>query len=202
MDPSPLLTPMETPRTAELGPLTVGQWTRYSVDDRGRTTLITHKVIAEESAAFWVEFVTGTADAGTVLALLVHAPDRSNAARAEIRAAKIRMPNGLLRVLSGAELKPSEAAYRNMLGDLFSPPLAGLPQSEVSTPAGTFRGCYRQKARVAFSGSDAESTVWLHPGVPLSGVVRSQSADAKSKVELVAFGSKGAESELTRRTTP
>jgi hypothetical protein len=191
--------PLSPPKTATFGPLSVGQWTRHRVEDRGRTTLISHKVIAEESGAFWVEFVTGTADAGTVLALLFHSTDRKDAARAEVRAAKIRMPNGLLKVLNGPELKPSEAAYKNLLGDLFTSSLQGLPQSDVTTPAATFRGCYQHRRRVALSGSDAESTVWLHPDVPLSAIVKSESADGKVKVELVAFGTEGAESELTRQ---
>jgi hypothetical protein len=191
--------PMEAPRRAELGPLSVGQWTRYRLDDRGRTSIVTHKVIGEESGAFWVEFVTGAADAGTVLALLVHAPDRVDPARAEIQAAKVRMPNGLLKEIRGAELKLTEDAYKRMVADLFSPSMSGLPQSDTTTPAGTFRGCYRQKAALAFVSSDSESTVWRHPGVPLSGVVRSQSSDAKLTVELLAFGTEGAESELSRQ---
>src|SRR5688572_1563080 len=129
LEPAPMKAPMEAPGSAELGPLSVGQWTRYRLEDRGRASLVTHKVIGEESGAFWVEFVTGAADAGTVLALLVHAPDRIDRTRAEIRAAKIRMPNGLLKEIRGAELKPTDAAYRKMVGDLFSPSLRGLPQS-------------------------------------------------------------------------
>jgi len=191
--------PMEAPRRAELGPLSIGQWTRYRLEDRGRASLVTHKVIGEESGAFWIEFVTGAADAGTVLALLVHAPDRIDPARAEIQGAKIRMPNGLLKEIRGAELKPMDAAYTKMVGDLFSPSLRELPQSDITTPAGTFRGCYRRKARLAFSGGDSESTVWSHPGVPLSGVVKSQSLDGERTVELMAFGTEGAESELTRK---
>jgi hypothetical protein len=187
---------MDAPRTAELAPLSVGQWTRYKIDDRGRTSLVTHKVIGEESGAFWLEFVTGAADAGTVLALLVNAPDRQDASRAEVRAAKIRMPNGLLKEIRGPELKPTEAAYKRMIGDLFSPRLDGLPQSDVTTLAGTFRGCYGRQGHLAFSGSDAESALFIHPGVPLSGVVKSESAGSKLTVELLAFGTEGAQSEL------
>ena len=191
--------PMEAPQSAELGPLSVGQWTRHRLEDRGRVSVVTHKVIGEESGAFWVEFVTGAADAGTVLGLLVHAPDRIDPARAEIRAAKIRMPNGLLKEIRGAELKLTEAAYSKMVGDLFSPSFRDMPQSDITTPAGTFRGCYRRSARLAFSGGDSESAVWSHPGVPLSGVVKSQSVDGERKAELIAFGTEGAESELTRK---
>jgi hypothetical protein len=190
---------MEAPRAAELGPFSVGQWTRYEVDDRGRKSVITHKVIGEESGAFWLEFVTGAADAGTVLALLVNAPDRRDAARAEIRAAKIRMPNGLLKEIRGPELQPTEAAYKKMIGDLFSPSLSGSAQTDVTTLAGTFRRCYRRQGRLGFSGSDAESAIFIHPGVPLSGVVKSQSTDSKLTLELLAFGTEGAQSELSRK---
>src|SRR5688500_20346343 len=45
--------------------------------------------------------------------------------------------------------------------------LRGLPQSDITTAAGIFRGCYQQKNRLAFSGGDSESTVWSHQGVTL-----------------------------------
>lgn len=195
--PAPLAAPMAAPHTAELGPLSVGQWTRYELNDRGRTSLVTHKVVGVQSEAFWLEFVTGAADAGTVLGLLVHAPDRTQASRAEIRAARIRMPNGLTKEIRGAELKPTEAAYKRMVDDLFRTSLRGSPQSDVTTPAGTFRGCYRQNTKLGFSGDNAEMSVWIHPGVPLSGVVKAETTDRAWTVQLLAFGTEGAESELT-----
>ncbi|HEY0840883.1 MAG TPA: hypothetical protein VGD74_11905 [Vulgatibacter sp.] len=58
----------------------------------------------------------------------------------------------------------------------------------VKVPAGTFEGCGSYKATVTVLGTSSTSTAFVHPEVPLGGVVRSVSDDGDHLSELVDFG--------------
>src|SRR5262245_29493816 len=82
------------PSGTELPGFSVGEWSKYRVlADEGQFE-ITYKIVGEEEGAHWLEIVRGTADAGTVMQLLIALKNRSDPSTLEIRAAKIRMPGG------------------------------------------------------------------------------------------------------------
>src|SRR6185369_981645 len=109
---------------------------------------------------------------------------------------KVRMPNGKSKELRGVQLKPAEDGYRKLIGDIFIPELGSLPRADVSVPAGTFRGCFRRDGNLVFSSMSTPSTIWAHPAVPISAIVKAESSDGKSRLELADYGLTGAKSEM------
>lgn len=187
------------PTSSELTALGAGQWSKYRVTlEDGQTMEVTYKIVAEEGGAYWLEIVRGAAEAGTVLQLLISLKDRSDPNGLELRAARVRGPNGHVREIRDQMLEPTSAGYKKVLADIFVPKLSGAPQEDVTVPAGTFRGCYKRSQKVETQHAASEQTVWVHPAVPISGVVRSEEVGKPNKTELLTWGISGAKSELKK----
>jgi hypothetical protein len=190
---------VDKPSGTELQPFKVGQWTKYRVTtDKNEVFEITYKIVAEEDGAQWLEIVRGAADAGTVMQLLIAVKNRSDPGSLDLRAAKIRMPNGHVREIRGKMLEPTAEGYKKTLADIFVPNLAGATQEDVTVPAGTFHGCYKRQQKVEGSRASSEQTVWIHPSIPISGLVRSEDNSDHTRTELVVYGQSGAKSELVK----
>lgn len=61
-------------RPAEAGPLPLraGQWVQYRVvDEQGRPSLVTHKIVGEQSGALWIEVVTDSYAGREIVKMLV-----------------------------------------------------------------------------------------------------------------------------------
>ena len=191
------------PTGTELLAFSVGQWSKYRVDmDDGTNTEVTYKIVAEEQGAYWLEIVRGAANAGTVMQLLISVKDRTDPSSLTLTAAKIRMPNGHVRELRDEMLQPTAAGYRKALSDIFVPGLAGATQEDVTVPAGKFLGAYKRLQKVEMSKASSEQNVWIHPAVPISGVVKSEEVAKPNKTTLIAYGTSGAKSEIKKETTP
>lgn len=183
----------------ELAPFAVGQWSKYRVSmDDGTSTEITYKIVGEEQGAHWLEIVRGAADPGTVMQLLVKLTNRSDPSGLEILAARIRMPNNQIRELRDETLKVSAEGYKRALADIFVPSLAGSPQEDVTVPAATFRGAYKRQQKIETKQASSDQWVWIHPAVPISGVVKSEEVGKPNKTELLTWGTSGAKSEMQR----
>jgi hypothetical protein len=72
----------------------------------------------------------------------------------------------------------------------------GLPQEDVTVPAGHFTGCFKGRTDANWGPYKSADTIWSHPSVPLSGLVKSQGIDNPHSMELIDFGFSGAASEL------
>jgi hypothetical protein len=72
----------------------------------------------------------------------------------------------------------------------------GQPQEDAAVAAGTFAACYKMRTDASWGPWHGSTLSWSHPAVPLSGMVKSQSIDSPTTMELVAFGESGAQSEL------
>jgi len=181
---------LPAPAKADPLPLAVGQWQRTRTTERGRDDVTQSlKIVAQDAGAFWFEVVTGTADAGTVVQVLMDPKDRRDKAAADIRAAKVRMPNGLIRELNGPLLEPNKPGYRALLDKVFMMDRPPIGRADVTVPAGTFKSCFLFEIE--------KVKYWVHPGVPLTGIVKSEAGGLR--VELVDFGLDGALSELEQQ---
>lgn len=70
--------------------------------------------------------------------------------------------------------------------------IEGAPQETVKVKAGTFEGCYKiQGPGVAF-GVKQLATHWVHPSVPLPGIVKTVAAEGE--MELDSYALSGAKS--------
>lgn len=198
-EPPPAGGEVARPAAAELAPFKIGQWSKYRINmDDGTSTEVTYKVVAEEGGAYWLEIVRGAADAGTVMQLLINVTSRTDPSSLEIRAARIRMPNNQIRELRDEMLKPTAEGYKRALSDIFAPSLTGAEQEDVTVPAATFRGAYKRIQKIETAKANSEQTVWLHPAVPISGVVKSEEIGKPNRTELLTWGATGAKSEMQR----
>lgn len=180
--------------------LDVGQWTRYAVRHAdGSVTEIYRQVVAEEPRGFWVEVVNGRPDAGTVTQLLVAKEPGGTPQGPRVLAARVRMPNSVIKEIEGVSMRATHGGYQQLLSDMR---LTAQPSGEEQTaevPAGSFEGCRTADLDITFAGVETITAGCFHPRVPLGGLVRATNAAGSPSVVLTGFGIEGARSVLERR---
>ena len=174
-------------------PLAVGQWTKHRVTrEDGSQSTIRYQVIGQESGAFWIEVASGDGT-GTVIQLLMKT---GSAQDAELLAGRVRSPNGEIKESRGKEFEKHKDGFRKAISGTLLPKMAGLPQKDVTVPAGTFKGCYEDVRTTSVSQITAKNRTFVHPSVPITGLVKSETVGEKHKMELEAFGLTGAKSSM------
>lgn len=167
----------------------LGQWAKWRTtvqpNTRAETTVV---VTGEERGHYWLEVDQRSDQLGV------------SRFRMLARPATLRSPNPSILDLVVEEVSsPSvpEAVLIEAIGEVGSELIARFGQvhfDELATapepiqgPAGTFHGCF---IRDVSERSDTAPLVrtWLHPEVPLSGIVRAQTTDGSLVQELVDFG--------------
>ena len=177
-------------------PLAVGQWTQHELlDDQGRPSFLTMKLVGEDLGSYWLELLEETYSGRRVTKLLVYFGDRSTPAALDIRAIKSRVGTGPVKEATQEELRASRTDWAGVLS-MLAVNWPGLPQEEARAPAGIFAGAYKRETEESWGPLLEKSLTWSHPAVPLSGLVRSQASEGKGGLQLIAFGEKGAVTEL------
>jgi hypothetical protein len=180
------------PTTAAPLPPAVGQWTQHvMVDDQGRPSFLTMKLVGEDLGSYWLELLEETYSGRRLTKLLIYFGDRT---ALDIRAIKIRIGTGPVKEATREELGSSRTDWAGILS-MLTAGWEGAPQAESHAPAGIFSGAYQRQIE-RWGPLQATSTVSLHPAVPISGVVRSQATDRKNRLELIAFGERGGVTEF------
>ncbi len=186
------------PVPATLGPkpLAIGQWTLYKVtSEKGQPWLLTYKIVDAEGGAFWVEVANETYYGKTVNKILLAVGDRSNPATMEIRAVKMKDKQGKVTELDAPTIQRMRPLFQPWVG-MLAVSWQGLPQESVSVIAGSFTFCFKAMTDASWGFWRSMATSWMHPSVPISGLVKSVSLDRSTTIELVGFGDDGARSEL------
>lgn len=174
----------------------VGQWTQHVMtDEQGRPSFLTMKLVGEDLGSFWLELLEETYSGRRVTKLLVYFGDRSTPAALDIRAVKSRVGTGPIKEATREELGAAKTSWAGIL-TMLAAAWQGLPQEEARAHAGIFAGAYKRESEPGWGPLLAKSTLWLHPAVPLSGLVRSQSLERRGGLQLIAFGERGAVSEM------
>jgi hypothetical protein len=177
-------------------PLAVGQWTQHQmIDDAGRPSFLTMKLVGEASGSYWLEILEETYSGRRVTKMLVYFGDRASATSMDIRFIKTRLGTGPVTDTPVADIPGARDTWQGVLA-LLGTSWQGLPQETARVPAGIFTACYRRDSEDKWGPLQTKSTVWAHPAVPLSGLVRSQAVDGPHSLQLVAFGERGAVSEM------
>jgi hypothetical protein len=178
-------------------PLAAGQWAQYQmIDDQGRPSFFTLKVVGEDLGAHWLEILEETYSGRRVSKMLLYIGDRTSATAMDIRALRSRIGSGPIQeATTPAELTEARATWQGVLLALVAS-WQGLPQEEARAPAGIFAGSYRRESEPGWGPLASKSTTWSHPTVPLWGLVKSEGIERKNRLVLVAFGEHGALGEL------
>jgi hypothetical protein len=177
-------------------PLAVGQWVQYKmVDEGGKPSFFTMKVVDELQGTYFIEYVTEAYTGKSVTQLHLYLGDRTNPATMDIRGVKVKDASGNVTEMPPAALTMMRSSWKGML-DLVAVRWQGLPQESVTVPAGNFASCYKGDSEGSFGPWKTKTRSWSHTSVPLSGLVRSQGLDKPTGMELVAFGEKGGVKEI------
>lgn len=96
-----------------------------------------------------------------------------------------------MQTFSGATVAATQKQFDQFIGRFAVPKFAGLPQEDVTVPAGRFRGCYQRSEQVEMFGIRDESTIWNHTAVPIMAMVKLVSKDG-TVFELEDYGLTGA----------
>jgi hypothetical protein len=186
---------VDKPSSSTPMPMAVGQWLTYKVvSDKGEPSFLTMKLVGQDGSAFWYETLSETYYGKHATRMLVDFGDRRNPESMSIKAAKLRDSKGRVTEYPENMIGFVNSILRGQLGPIVID-WTGLPQEEVSVPAGHFAGCYKGRSEVSFAGFKSASIAWGHTAVPLSGMVRSQGEKGDS-IELVGYGTSGAQSDF------
>jgi hypothetical protein len=177
-------------------PLAAGAWTQYKViDETGRPSFLTMKLVGEDLGSYWLEILDESYLARRLTKMLLYFGDRSNAAAMDIKILRTKEGGGPVVEATVDQLAEARNRWQGLFATLVVA-WQGLPQEDTTVPAGTFTGCYRREDGPGWILGGTASRVWLHPLVPLSGLVRAQALSRPGSMELVAFGAHGAVSEI------
>lgn len=181
-------------------PFESGQWAEYlEIDSEGRPAQVTYKIVGREGNAFWMETERTSYLGHDVAKMLLEVPDW-------------QQPSGWVfrRIIMQKDAEPPQEMPPFLLGMVGNPILSGLrfevqdqPPETITVPAGAFQGAVASRASVEVTGlGKFESVTWVHGRVPVTGYLKTASADGKYRAELTAFGDTGAESAIVGAVTP
>lgn len=194
-EPAPTGPVMPPPTTVLPKPLQTGQFVRYKVTDKGKEREFSYSVLGAEGDAHWIQVVSERDGRRIVIQILLAIGNRAHPTSAKVRGVKMKMGN-MVREFRGATLAAIRKSVDGAMAELTVPGIDGLPQQDVTVPAGTFRQCYKRESTVTFVQIQDKARQWLHPGVPVLAMVKTESMTEDYKMELVAFGDTGAKDEL------
>jgi hypothetical protein len=184
------------PATSAPKQLVIGQWTQHKlVNEKGEVSLITYKVVGEQQGAYWIEIANESYYGKTVVKLLLALGDRTNPNTMEVLAAKFKDNQGRVTDLRGPAVPMNRALWQGSV-NMLAVTWRGLPQEAASVVAGNFMGCFKASTDASWGIWRATSMTWMHPMVPINGLVKSVGMDRPAAVELVGFGDYGATSEI------
>jgi hypothetical protein len=184
------------PASFEPMPFAAGQWSQYKmVDDQGRPSFLTYKVLGEEGGAVWIETLNETYFGRTAQKMLVAFGNRMDPSQIDIRAVITLDKRGNVNPMPPAMMPLLQSTFKSAISALVIN-WQGLPQESTAVPAGRFDGCFRARSEAQWGPYKSTADSWRHPAVPVSGLVRSQGIDHPFTMELVAFGTTGATADF------
>lgn len=173
----------------------IGQWVRYGATFRegGRSTT-EYRIVDRERGGFWIE-VTDVRRRRTRQVRMLVRPAEDGAHEVLALAFENR---GQIEEVPDRLLPNYTPMLQQWLGMLFPRDLAG-EREDVEVAAGTFRGAAKQPRELEFMEQRLEADVWVHPAVPVSGIVRFRARGTGGhELELIGFGLEGAVSRFRR----
>jgi hypothetical protein len=177
-------------------PLAVGQWTQHKlVNDKGEPALVTYKIVGEDGGAYWIEVANEDYYGKTVTKILLVPGDRMHPNTMEIRAVKLKDKKGQVSEIQGPMIQVMKSMWQSSI-NMLAVSWQGLQQESMPVIAGTFIGCFKARTDAGWGPWHTVATTWMHPAVPISGLVKSAGVDRPTTMDLVGFGETGAVSEI------
>jgi hypothetical protein len=174
----------------------VGQWTQHRIRDEKGAQILTLKLVGQENDEYWIEAVTESYEGREVVKMNVAMLKGRSPSGMEIRSLRIKKGTAAAVDVEPSALPELRQRYRPSL-DLLAVSFDSTLKDDARVPAGHFIGCYKTQSRRAWGPWQKPTVLCVHPSVPLSGVVRGEaSGETQGLIELIGFGTNGAEPEL------
>jgi hypothetical protein len=176
-------------------PLAVGQWAEYRLTGSNkRPGFATYKIVGQQGEAFWVETTLTTYSGKQETRMLIDFGDRSDPEKFKVHAVEMRSNDRPMDIPPGT-MQLMSAMWKPVLSAFVIDWAATAPRENASASAGDFAGCYKRRLDLSVGGYHQKTDAWMHPAVPINGIVRSASVGKNpSLTELIAFGNEGAKS--------
>ena len=182
-------------------PYAVGQWVMYGhTDDDGERSIVKYSIVGKEGDEWTIE--TMIMDEDDIIVTQYVISGFEDAARSgnpeDIEFRKIRMrpsEDDDIVVIEGFVLDLAKGAYKDALKSWFHSNSDLSDGGSATVPAGTFAGTTKARSVVTIFGETVDATSWLHPAVPIHGLVKSENTDGYTSI-LLDFGMEGAVSSL------
>jgi hypothetical protein len=178
-------------------PLAVGQWVDYKLTGSNkRPGFVSYKVVGQQGSAFWVETILTTYQGKQETRMLVDFGNRTDPATFRVHSVVMRS-NGKLLDYTPATMQLMQALWKPVMSSFALDWSASAPREAARAGAGDFAGCYRRRLTLNVGPYQQLTDAWLHPAVPINGIVRSASVGKNPSItELIAFGTDGAKSSF------
>jgi hypothetical protein len=176
--------------------MAVGQWVVYGLtDDDGERTIMRNAIIAHEGDEWTTEMTMINEDDVVIMQFTFKGLDAArrsgDADELEITRMALKTNDDEPMVMDGMMLSMVKGMYgKNLQGMTTKTTIEG-DAGALTVVAGTFNGTTKATSKTSMTGSSEETTSWMHPAVPVYGVVKSTSSDEMT-MELLDFGMTGA----------
>ncbi|MBR9976718.1 MAG: hypothetical protein KFH87_01400 [Bacteroidetes bacterium] len=171
----------------------VGQYVVYGITDGDDRSVYRTALVGKDGDAWIMETknISAYGESTTQMAVrgLEKVYESFDIDDMDILWVKMQQDDGQVQTIDGMTLSLVKGTYKKSLTGLVMRFDAGQTTGSVRVPGGTFDGCTKVTSKVETFFGDYESDVWLHPEVPLNGVVRSVSKDNDTVSDLLEFGS-------------
>ncbi|HEX5060480.1 MAG TPA: hypothetical protein VFV99_14030 [Kofleriaceae bacterium] len=184
-------------------PWEVGQWTLSKTSSQGHVGTIRRSIVAKDACGFWLEVVATSPRGRTITKTCYRSQLASSANPAAeldaLQAIMIRQGGRTIVIdFRNGKNPAKKLQMQTQLQQRVSLAWQSPSSDELATivvPAGRFEGAAHVVARLWVEQSMQTAQAWLHPAVPIDGVVKESATDG-SELELLDYGLTGAKSEL------
>jgi hypothetical protein len=163
----------------------------------GRKDSVARFLVVRKEGGGWLFETTSTNREGKVsgMQMLITGYERAvNTGKTDqikVLRMKLLQEDGNVQELEETQIMLYNMVLQSTWSKLFNVDTSFGNGGPVTVPAGTFASTSTAKAELKILFKTFKSTSWLHPDVPVNGVVRSASDDGKNITELISFGFDG-----------
>ena len=181
-------------------PYAVGQYVVHGMTNGEKKSLVKTSIVGQESGGWIVESYSLSESQESTSQMLITGLERvaasGNVDDLDIVWVKVKQKDGKIEMIEGPVLSITKGLYRKGLMGFNVKLNQTAEGGNVSVNAGTFAGTVKTRSEVSFLGSTYVSDNWYHSEVPINGLVKSVSDDGKYTMELLDFGTYGAEKTI------
>lgn len=181
-------------------PYKVGQWVLYGqTDDDGDRSLYKMSIVGQKGDTWILETWMMNEDDIIIMQMHVKGMQKALDTRStdDLEFEKIKMKNNDSEAMTieGFVLSMSASAHKAAMESWIQQNTQFTDGGPLTVPGGAFAGTTKAKSTVIIMGDDIESTGYLHPAIPIYGMVKSENDDGYSMV-LLDFGLEGAKPSI------